>query len=306
MTNVAIHIPTLNAGERWPQVLDAICAQLPMIEDVIILDSGSSDDTVSLAIDRGFRVFTAPAMEFDHGGSRQQLAELSRARICVFLTQDAILAQRDSIATLINVFADERVGMAYGRQLPHAGASPLEVHARLFNYPDAAAFRSFSDRDKLGFKVIFSSNSFAAYRFNTLQAMGGFRSGNIMGEDTLAAAAMLQHGLKIAYVAGAKVYHSHHYSPVQEFRRYFDTRVFHEQNLWLFHEFGRPGSEGLRFAKSEIKFILSEKPVLILNSVLSLGAKWLGYYTGQFYRNLPSGILRHFSMHPSYWKKKIN
>src|SRR6202007_1280250 len=120
------------------------------------------------------------------------------ADICVFLTQDAILAAPDSIGNLVSAFEDQQIALAYGRQLPHRNARPLETHARLFNYHTRHEVRSYSDKDKLGFKVFFCSNSFAAYRKSALSEIGGFPSDSIMGEDAIVSAKLLLGGYRVA------------------------------------------------------------------------------------------------------------
>jgi rhamnosyltransferase len=40
-------------------------------------------------------------------------------------------------------------------------------------------------------------------------------------------------GYKVAYVSEAVVSHSHNYTPIDEFKRYFDIGVFHTDEYWL-------------------------------------------------------------------------
>ena len=159
-----------------------------------------------------------------------------------------------------------------------------------------------SDLKHLGFKVFFSSNSFSAYRKSALDKVGGFPSDSIMGEDAIVAAKMLMAGFKKAYVADATVYHSHSYTLIEEFKRYFDTRVFHEQNKWLIEKFGKPTGEGIKFLKSELNFVIKNDFKSILKSITSLGAKWLGYKSGKYYKKISTPLLKKLSMHKSYWK----
>lgn len=303
MLKVSLLIPTLNAGGLWHQALESINNQVYKPDRKIIIDSGSRDDTVSLAKQFGFDVININKSEFNHGKTRQQLVDLSNnADICIFLTQDAILASPDSISNIVKVFNDPDIGMAYGRQLPHKNAQILESHARLYNYPATSHVRSFENVAQMGFKVFFCSNSFAAYRREALLAIGGFSTDSIMGEDAIVAAKMLTAGYKKAYVADATVYHSHTYTLQQEFRRYFDTRVFHEQNKWLINDFGKPTGEGFKFMKSELSYVIKHKKTVILKSISSLGAKWLGYKAGKFYKQIPKRVLKQLSMHSYYWK----
>jgi rhamnosyltransferase len=94
-----------------------------------------------------------------------------------------------------------------------------------------------------------------------------------MGEDAIVAAKMLMAGFKKAYVAEATVHHSHSYSLDEEFRRYFDTRVFHEQNKWMIDKFGKPTGEGVKFLKSELYYVFKNDFKSIFKSITSLGRK---------------------------------
>jgi len=301
---ISILIPTLNAGKEWPKILAGINEQTYKFENKIIVDSGSTDKTVLLAEQFGFEIVKINKNEFNHGKTRQQLVDIAKGvDICVFLTQDAILASPNSIVNIVQVFADAKIGMAYGRQLPHKNAQPLETHGRLFNYPPTSEILSQADKERLGFKTFFCSNSFSAYHKSALDAVGGFPSDSIMGEDAIVAAKMLQKGYKKAYVAEATVFHSHNYTIKEEFKRYFDTRVFHEQNRWLIESYGKPTGEGLKFVRSEIKYSLQNHPLSVFKSVSSIFAKWLGYNLAKYYKMFPVSLLKKLSMHSYYWNK---
>jgi rhamnosyltransferase len=221
--------------------------------------------------------------------------------IIVFLTQDALLASPDAIERLVTGFVDERVGVAYGRQLPHRNAGPIAAHARLFNYPLKSQLRSLEDRMCFGIKTAFISNSFAAYRRNALMQVGGFPIDTIMNEDTYVAGKMLVSGWKIAYCAEAQVFHSHDYGFLDEFKRYFDIGVFHTHTVWLQQTFGSASGEGLRFVISEMRYLNKHAPWLIPSAALRTGLKWLGFKLGVLHRGLPRAIRRCFSLHKIYW-----
>jgi len=300
---VAILIPTLNAGKDWLKVLESVNEQATKFCSKIIVDSGSRDDTVVLAKQFGFTVKEISKSEFNHGATRQLLSDLAEgADICVFLTQDAILASPDSVKNLAKVFNDPKIGMAYGRQLPHVNAKPLEIHARLFNYPATSHVIGLEDQVRLGFKAFFCSDSFSAYRKSALEQIGGFPLTCIMGEDAIVAAKMLKANYKKAYVAEATVHHSHSYTLAEEYCRYFDTRVFHEQNIWMLNEYGKPTGEGFKFIRSELSYVLKNSPASLFKSVTSIFAKWLGYNSGRIYKKLPNAVIKKLSMHSFYWK----
>jgi rhamnosyltransferase len=297
----AVVVLTLDGAVDWPRFVSALIANVP-IDIVLIIDSCSTDGTTDLAASVGFRIHAIARADFNHGGTRQLAAELlSDSDVLVFLTQDAILSDPDAIHTLLKAFEDSGVGAAFGRQLPRAGATPIETHARLFNYPAQSEVRTLDSRERLGFKTIFLSNSFAAYRREALMGVGGFPRNVLFGEDTITAAKLLQAGWKIAYVAEAKVYHSHAYTWKQDFKRYFDIGVLHTRESWLLKKFGNTGGEGGRFVRSEIRYLWRVSPWYLPSAVIRTGLKLAAYRLGRNENKLTVGLKRHLSMHPRFW-----
>lgn len=274
-------VPTLNAAQNWPLFASALllCTKP---EYVLIVDSESTDDTVGLARAAGFAVHSVARSAFNHGGTRQMAVEMSPdAEIVVYMTQDAILANRHALASLLRPFEDESVGAVYGRQLPRKGAGPIEAHARAFNYPSVSEVRTAESARDRGFKAIFFSNSFGAYRRQALEAVGGFPLDVNFGEDTVAAGRLLLAGWKIAYAADAEVYHSHAYTIREEFRRYLHVGELHATQPWMIERFGRATGEGFRFVKSELRYLARTAPYLIPSAVIRAAGKILGYQMRQ-------------------------
>jgi rhamnosyltransferase len=294
-------VPTLNAARDWPRFVAPLLACVAP-EQVLIMDSASTDGTPRLATEAGFQVNSIPRAEFNHGGTRQLAAELSpEAEVLVYMTQDAVLAHPDSLPNLLAVFSGPEVAAVYGRQLPRPEAGAIEAHARNFNYPAVSDVRDLASRERIGLKSIFISNSFAAYRRSSLFAVGGFRRDVIFGEDTLLAAKLLLKGYKVCYAANACVYHSHGYSWGQEFRRYFDIGVLHDRERALLGRFGGADREGQRFVISELKFLREHDPGQIPSALVRTGLKYLGYRLGRMEGRLGDSVKRRISMQPSFW-----
>ena len=269
----------------------------------VVVDSSSTDGTDFTSLPAGFEIQCIPAASFNHGGTRNwALQHLPvQTDVVVFMTQDALLADPQALARLLAVFTDPLVCCAFGRQLPHADASPVAAHARVFNYPAASRVVSLADKAQLGLKACFMSNSFAAYRVADLQAVGGFPTDVILGEDMSVAARLLMAGKSVAYMADACAYHSHNYSVMQEFRRYFDTGVFHARSPWLLAEFGSAGGEGLRFVRSELAYLWRHAPGWIPSALVRTAAKLIGYRLGRLESRWPLRFKRWCSMHKVYW-----
>lgn len=302
---VGLIVPTLNAGADWGKWLDGLRSQTLKPGRVLVIDSGSSDRTVDLARQAGLEVRVIAKADFNHGGTRQAGSEyLSNVEIVVFLTQDAILAHPESLARLVEVFDDDSVAAAYGRQLPRPMSGPIESHARYFNYPLESRVKSRRDIDTLGIKTVFISNSFSAYRREVLLRVGGFPRNTILAEDMHVAAKMVLSGRSVAYSAKAVVIHSHDYSFAQEFKRYFDIGVFNAREPWIQKEFGRAGNEGLRYVASELRYLGLRHLHLVPSSLLRNGLKFFGYKLGKMEKKLPVLLKKMLSMHRAYWDKE--
>ena len=73
---VKVAVPTYNAGQSFKNFIDALKKQDGLQpEDVLVVDSSSSDATIALAKANGYRVDVIPASEFSHGGTRAKIVE---------------------------------------------------------------------------------------------------------------------------------------------------------------------------------------------------------------------------------------
>ncbi|AZD75683.1 Pellicle/biofilm biosynthesis protein PslC, CAZy glycosyltransferase family 2 [Pseudomonas chlororaphis subsp. aurantiaca] len=303
MMKVALIIPARNAGAHLDRLLPALAAQTLQPDSVLVVDSSSTDDTVSRFRQFGARVEVIAAQQFNHGGTRRWASEQVDADALILLTQDAIPATPQTFANLIQELEeDPRIGLAYGRQLPHPGAGILEAQSRHFNYSPQSRSKSLADAGELGIKTCFSSDSFSVYRRSALQAVGGFPEDVIGGEDAHVAARMLLNGYLVRYAASACVQHSHSYSLMQEFRRYFDIGVFYGREPWIREAFGSAGGEGKRYVQAELRALrdagqLQRVPEVLLRSALKL----LGYRLGHAEQHLPTPLKRRLSMFSNYW-----
>lgn len=299
-----IIIPTYNAGSLWQKWIEAYQNQSLKADQVIVIDSSSTDQTAVLAEQAGFFVKKIAKSEFNHGKTRNVAVALAPtdSEILVFLTQDALLADSNSLRNLIKNFEEPEIAAVCGRQLPHLNANPLATHARLFNYPAQSKIKNKEDIDSLGIKVAFMSNSFAAYRKSVFEQLGGFPDNTILAEDMHLTARIIQAGYKVAYCAEAQVFHSHNYSLIQEFQRYFDTGVFQQKESWIQEQLGKVSGEGKKFVISELRFLLKNNVAWIPKALLSTLFKYIGFKLGSKWNKLPMSVVKKLSMHKGYWK----
>ncbi len=305
---ISLIIPTWN-GEQWLDSLLFMLERQTLVPDEILLvDSGSNDATCDIikrhiAEHTFIRLLEIQQRDFDHGGTRTLAAKQTTGDILVYMTQDAIPASKDALALLIEPFSDnEKIAASYGRQLPVTDATFFGEHLRRFNYPEQSQVRCQEDLDKFGFKIIFISNSFAAWRRDSLAAQGFFNEQLLFGEDTVALAKLLKNGYNVAYVSAAVVYHSHNYSIGQDFKRYFDIGVLHDDQQELMLRFGGPTGAGKKYVRSALVLLKERKKYALLPEFFLRNAgKFIAYKLGRRHRLLPRNWSRRLSMHPGWW-----
>lgn len=303
---VSLLLPTRNGAASLPAFFAALRQQERQPEEILVADTASSDATVAICQEHGATILPVAQAEFDHGGTRTMLAQRAVGEMLLFCTQDAILANPKSLKRLIApLAADATLACSYGRQIAGPEASPFSDHLRRFNYPAAAAVRSFADRERLGLRTIFISNSFAAYAKGALQEVGYFKNDLIFGEDTCTLGRLLVAGYRVAYVSEAAVYHSHNYSLAAEFRRSFDIGVLHRSEAWLLDTYGQATGIGRRYVRSAFGALWREKKYHLLPDCgLRLFARAAGYSLGMAYRKLPPPLCPLLSMNRPWWYRK--
>jgi glycosyltransferase involved in cell wall biosynthesis len=220
--SVSVAVPVLDGGPLFRELLAAVRAQRIDAEvEIVVVDSGSRDDSVEAARAHGAHVEEIPRAAFSHGGTRNRLMELASGDVVAFLTQDALPAGEEWLAALVGGFAlADDVALACGPQRPRQDASPM-VRRELDGF-----FARFGDAPRvdravagLGPETFFSSANGAVARWAWERVP--FRAVSY-AEDHFLAADMLRAGLAKAYVPDAAVVHSHEYAGLDWLRRAFD------------------------------------------------------------------------------------
>ena len=241
--------------------------------------------------------------EFDHGATRDLAVSFCQSDIVMFMTQDAMPADRDLTAVLMESFDDEKCAAAYARQLPRKEHGRIETFTRVFNYPGEDRVQSLETLPEYGIKTYFCSDACAAYRRDLYHELGGFEKPCIFNEDMLFCHRLVQAGYSIRYRSQARVLHSHRYTGKQQFRRNFDLGVSQAQHEEIFASVSST-SEGKRLVRRTAQFLARGGHFLSVAYLIYFsGMKWLGYKAGRSYRKLPSSLVRRFTMNRAYWDR---
>lgn len=304
---VDVIIPVYHPDGKLAKLIDRLNSQTMAPDHVIFMQTMTDtdeDERVGAILKKaaGARIVPVKRDEFDHGGTRNQGASLSKAEYVLFMTQDAVPEDDDLIGALYwSITSDERIAAAYGRQLAGDEVGAVERLTRGFNYPAESSVKDAGDLERLGIKTYFCSNVCAMYRKSVYEELGGFVLHTIFNEDMIFASKVIGAGYRIAYAAEAKVVHAHRYTYWQQLTRNFDMAVSQRQYREVFEGI-RSESEGIRLVKDTAgRLIKSGKWYLIPDLILQSGFKFLGYRLGLHYEKLPDRVVRWLSMNKNYW-----
>ena len=298
---VDVIIPTYKPEKEFAELIHRLQQQTYAIRKIIIINTETGIFPEKLETEPyPIEVIHIKPKDFDHGGTRNMGASISKADIVLYITQDAMPADEHLIEEFIKVFeAHSDIGVAYGRQLPKNDCNIIERFTRRFNYPEKSRIKSKYDLNELGIKTFFCSDVCAAYRRNYLLGAGGFEDPTIFNEDMIFAGKRILAGDKVAYVAEAKVLHSHNYTGRQQFH----LAVSQAQYPEVFEGVPSEG-EGIRMVKATARYLIrNEQPLKVIILMYQSGCKYIGYFLGKRYKKLPMRIVMKCTSNSNYWKK---
>jgi rhamnosyltransferase len=265
----------------------------------------SSDRTCKIASQfDGVSIHVIDQKDFNHGATRELARSILGTDIVVFLTQD-VLPSPGFLQPLIEPILNGRAVATYARQVPHEGAGFFEAFPRYFNYPVESHCRTIEDAKEFGVYTFFCSDSASAYCSQAVSSIGGIQP-VLTNEDYFTVARLLVDGGAVCYVAESVVQHSHRYTIIQEFQRYFDTGYVRGQEAWVQQLVGNAESRGSDFVTAMFKELVSSRPHLLPYAIFQTFAKWIGYRIGFHGSKLPLPLKIRFSSQKYFWRSDYN
>lgn len=275
---ISLIIPTCNAEKYLDSLLTSINSQTLIPDEIIIVDSESDDRTVDICEKySNVRVIMIKRKDFDHGATRDMALKQSKGEIVIFMTQDALPADKDFIKNLVApLLADKKMAVVSGRQLPRNDATKMERLVREFNYPDKSNVREKKDLPKYGIKTYYCTDVCAAYNRQIYLELGGFEYPLRTNEDMFYAAVAVKNGYKVAYEASAKVIHSHNMTLKQQYERNYIQGIEIERHKELLGDVSM-NSEGTKLVKYVSKELLKKGNII---SFIHFGFDCIARYLG--------------------------
>ena len=222
---VSILIRTKNEEAAIAKTLNIINSQTLQPYDIIVVDSGSTDQTVEIVRQwKNINLIQIKSEDFIYGKSLNIGFEAAKGDVVISLSAHAFPKDTEWLEMLVKPFNDPNVAATYGRQLPHLDAWPPVQRDYLSYYGDSIRVQN-DAKDPANFCF---SNSNSAVRRSIWETQP-FHETISYAEDQEWAANVLRLGYKIIYEPQATVYHSHNESFSKVFlRSYNEHRAYKE------------------------------------------------------------------------------
>ena len=272
MPTVSIVIRTLNEAEHLPTLLDSIEEQSLQPDEVVLVDSGSTDKTVMVAESRGLKVVHIPPGDFTFGRSLNWGCEAAKGDLLVFVSAHVYALSNSWLANLTAPFVDEHVGLSYGGQTGDHRSNFAEIQLLKRWFPEEGT----NDQQNP-----FCNNANCAVRRDLWQSIP-FDEALPGLEDMAFARDIREQGHRIAYVPEAKIAHVHEEGWKQTLNRYRREALAY-QTIFGSQKMGLAQSAGLAAESivKDTKAAVSEgRPAAIPSAAAFRLAQYLGAWMG--------------------------
>lgn len=294
---VSVLILTKNEAPNISRCLEVVLSQkAPDRPEVILIDSGSGDQTVEIVGRYPVQLYRIAAEAFHHARTRNLAAELAQGEFLVYLAADALPCSPGWLGALLRNFEDSAVGAVYGRHVPRPDAS-IERRGVLHTmYGDTRLVKSAACKAELGYRYYHFSTVNCAIRKQVWQQTR-FPQDLTVCEDVAIATRILDSGWKIVYEPEAAVYHNHDFSSLRLFRRYFDLGVvYHRLNIWDRNNKAMLRRDGLRSLREKLNFSQNHYGIAARGAGACQDfAKYAGLVLGRNERLIPRALKRRLS-----------
>jgi glycosyltransferase involved in cell wall biosynthesis len=208
--NCSIIIRAYNEEKHIGRLLEGIRQQTLRDVEIILVDSGSTDRTVSLAESFGARVVHIPSAEFTFGRALNLGVQAATRKLVVIASAHVYPVYPDWLESLLRPFEKERIALTYGKQRGPETAKFSEQQIYHQWYPDISKPRQ---------ATAFCNNANAAIR-RDLWEKNPYDETLTGLEDLAWGKWAKEQGYDIAYVAEAEIIHIHNETPTGVFNRY--------------------------------------------------------------------------------------
>jgi glycosyltransferase involved in cell wall biosynthesis len=207
---ISIVVRALNEGAHIGRLLEGVGHQSFRDYEVILVDSGSNDDTAAIARRHGARVVKIRPEEFSFGRALNFGCAAATGEVLVFASAHVYPTHDDWLERLVAPFADPKVGLVYGGQ--RGNETTRFSERRIFE-------TWFPARAEADHEHPFCNNANCAIR-RELWTQTPYDESLTGLEDLDWARKITERGYKNVYDPLASVIHVHEETPRKVFNRY--------------------------------------------------------------------------------------
>lgn len=229
--SVSVIIPTKNAGKDFPILMKSLNAQRGFEKiEVVIVDSGSTDETLETAKLLGATVVNIEPEDFSHSGSRNLGAEAASGDYLLFMVQDALPPNDTWLATMCMTLIENDLAAVSCAETPREDAD-LFYRQNCWNYYN---FLGVNNADRI-FSLPKSQDYVSLRQNGQLSDLANFISRDIFmqygyrlnyAEDLDLGIRLIKDGYRLAFLGSSRVIHSHNRTPYYFLKRGFVDNIF--------------------------------------------------------------------------------
>ena len=207
---ISIVIRCYNEEEHIGRLLSGIIQQTIQDVEIIVVDSGSTDATISIASRYPVKLISIKPQEFTFGKSLNLGCQAATGKFIVIASAHVYPVYQDWLEKLIAPFDNPNIALTYGKQRGNENSK----------YSEHQIFTQwFPDKSNCDQNTPFCNNANAAIRRSLWQKLPYNES--LTGlEDLDWSKRAMELGYQIAYVAEAEIIHVHNETPKRIFNRY--------------------------------------------------------------------------------------
>jgi glycosyltransferase involved in cell wall biosynthesis len=215
MKMISVIIRCYNEEEHIGRLLTGITQQTVKNIEIILVDSGSTDATLSIASRFPVKIVYISPDEFSFGRALNRGCREAQGNYLVFISAHCWPVYHDWLEQIVKSFADEKVALVYGKQRGN----------EITKFSEHQIFRNwFPEKTDLLQNHPFCNNANCAIRREIWERIP--YNEDLTGlEDIDWAKRALDAGYIIAYSAEAEIIHVHQETPERIFNRYFREAI---------------------------------------------------------------------------------
>lgn len=219
MSTVSAVIRSYNEERHIGRLLTGILKQATKVDEILLVDSGSTDATLEIASRFPVRILSISPEEFSFGASLNRGCQAAQGNLIVIASAHVFPIFDDWLDQLLQPFTDPNVAVAYGRQVADQSARVSERQILRAWFPPHSVRRQGHP---------FCNNANAAIRRSVWEDHP--YDEELTGlEDLDWAKRVMDVGHHVSYVAEAAVVHVHQESIRQIINRYQREALAHKR-----------------------------------------------------------------------------